>query len=375
MTFLNPGLLGGMLAIILPIVIHFWYQKKGKTIAWAASQWLTEKTSLKHRGIRLDEIPLLLIRCLLVILLSLLLSKPIIHWLTKREAKQKIHLVQANAKVADNFRFELETALKRKEKVFLISQKQEAVTNIASLSGKTDDILLLQQNINQLAKPTTELHLYLVNAHQISHLPKVYIPGSYRIHSILDSASKTQKAFAGLQEKLGGEMLNVLIDYKNSDEQQTVQAGLSALTEVYAVAFNMDKQSGANKHYDLIFTDQKVTVNNPKTLYISSAGSEQVNAVTNVIAVEDSLRLSASDVVRNGQLPEWIGDKLIEHFDLTLIKTPLSKQQFESHFESVKADGDADSELPRQWILLLFILLLMLERWIALKTNLPTSHV
>ncbi len=77
MVFLQPVMFWGALAIVIPIIIHFWYQKKGETIAWAATQWLTDKTNLQHRGIRLDEVPLLLVRCLLIILLG-------VYWANKK---------------------------------------------------------------------------------------------------------------------------------------------------------------------------------------------------------------------------------------------------------------------------------------------------
>ena len=372
MAFLNPSLLWGMLAISLPILIHFWYQKKGKTIAWAASQWLTEKTSLKHRGIRIDEIPLLIIRCLLVILLSLLLSKPLINLLAKNEVGEKIHLVQGNAKVMDNFRFELETAFAKKEKVFLIGEKQEALKDLSSISSKSNDILLFQQNINQLAKRPVELHVYLINDQIISRLPKIYIPGHYHIHSFIDSVSSFQKPFAGLPERSGSEKLNVLVNYNNTDEQQTVQAALLALTDVYDIAFNIDKQPVSNKHYNLVFTDQQPATNNSKTLYFLS--KNQTNVAANVIEVQDSLRLATSDVVRNGQLPEWIGEKIMHHFDLAPGEIPLSNRQLMAHFESVKSDSHEDSETSRQWILLLFVSLLILERWVALRDNLRATH-
>jgi hypothetical protein len=95
MEFLQPALLWGAVAVVIPVIIHFWYQKKGKTIAWAATQWLTDKTSLQHRGLRLDEIPLMLLRCLLVLLFVLLLSKPIENWLDLDKVKSKVHLVLA----------------------------------------------------------------------------------------------------------------------------------------------------------------------------------------------------------------------------------------------------------------------------------------
>ena len=87
LELLNPLMLWGALAISIPIVIHFWHQKKGKIIAWAATSWLIEKNLQQARGLRLDNWVLLLLRCIL--------------------------LLQTNDLIVDNFKFEIENALQK----------------------------------------------------------------------------------------------------------------------------------------------------------------------------------------------------------------------------------------------------------------------
>jgi len=374
MEFLNPNLLWGMLAVTLPVMIHFWYQKKGKTIAWAASQWLTEKTSLQHRGLRLDEIPLLLIRCLLVMLMSLILSKPIMNLVKSNHVRKQVHLVQSNANVASNFRFELESAIKKGEEVFWIAPANMEIKDINTVPQNSDDLLFLQQTINGLTDKKADINLYINDVQNISQIPKIYIPCSFKIHSITDSVRRSENPFLGLLEKTGKGKIHVLVNYKNPDEQLTVQAGLLALAEVYKIPFTIDLKKQPETTYDWILTDKPVDEYNPKTLYVIPAKNSTVNAATNVNLVHDSLRLATSDVVRNGQLPEWLGNLMIAHLRLSKPENKQSNKQLAAHFELAKPDKNRENSIFSQWIMLLFVLTLMVERWIALRKNIRTNN-
>ncbi|MFP2995834.1 BatA domain-containing protein [Spongiivirga sp. MCCC 1A20706] len=76
MTFLNPTYLWALLALAIPIVIHLWSKKEGRTIKVGSIQLLDESDSKKTSSIRLNEILLLLLRLLLVTILVFILSEP-----------------------------------------------------------------------------------------------------------------------------------------------------------------------------------------------------------------------------------------------------------------------------------------------------------
>lgn len=374
MAFLNPYMLWGLLAVALPVIIHFWYQKKGKQIAWAASQWLIDKTSLQHRGIRLDEIPLLLIRCLLIILLAMLLSKPILNWFGKDVKKEEVHLVQADPKVASNFRFEIESALKKKEKVIWIGADLEPLIDIGAIPAEKSGLLFLQQSINSIANDNTNLHLYLNNNQNISLLPRIFIPGTYKLNPIKDSARKSENPLIGLAQKIGKDNIKVLIDYRNPDEAETVQAGLAALGAVFKLSFDVDFKTSVQNQYDCIFTDKPILNRNEQTLYVVPERNIGDEVFANVVHVSDSLRMETSAMVQSGQLPEWFGELLIEHYNLDETKNPLSQKQLNAAFESVKAAKGQSADDLQKWLLLLFVLTLLVERWISLKQNTVRIH-
>jgi hypothetical protein len=76
MTFLNLGALFGMAAVGIPIIIHLLNQFQVKQVTWAAMRFLRESIEKNQRRLQLEDILLLLLRCLLIALLILVLSRP-----------------------------------------------------------------------------------------------------------------------------------------------------------------------------------------------------------------------------------------------------------------------------------------------------------
>ena len=76
-NLVNPMLLGaGALLVSVPIIIHLLNRRKFKTINWAAMDFLIEADKLNRRRVRLEELLLLLLRCLAVFLIGLILARP-----------------------------------------------------------------------------------------------------------------------------------------------------------------------------------------------------------------------------------------------------------------------------------------------------------
>src|SRR5271155_3018498 len=77
MTFLNPLLLFGMAAIAAPIIIHMFMNRRIKQVVWAATRFLKTSIQKNRKRMNLEDIILLLVRCLLLILLALAMARPI----------------------------------------------------------------------------------------------------------------------------------------------------------------------------------------------------------------------------------------------------------------------------------------------------------
>src|SRR3990170_3855302 len=74
MQFLNPIWLWGLTGILIPIGIHLLSRKEGRTIKIGSVRHLEDSRTKQFKSLRLNEILLLALRCLLIITLVFLLS-------------------------------------------------------------------------------------------------------------------------------------------------------------------------------------------------------------------------------------------------------------------------------------------------------------
>ena len=76
MTLLQPTYLWGLLGLLIPIAIHLWSKRKVKTIQVGSTQFITETKSKQSNSIQINEWWLLLLRCLLIAILTIILAQP-----------------------------------------------------------------------------------------------------------------------------------------------------------------------------------------------------------------------------------------------------------------------------------------------------------
>lgn len=79
MAFLNPFLLFGIGAVSIPIIIHLLNRRKFERVVWAAMKFLRLSVEQNQRRIQIEDILLLLLRCLLIALIALCLARPAIR--------------------------------------------------------------------------------------------------------------------------------------------------------------------------------------------------------------------------------------------------------------------------------------------------------
>ncbi|MBI2193498.1 MAG: BatA domain-containing protein [Planctomycetes bacterium] len=79
MEFLNVPVLAGMLAGILPVIIHLIHRERPKVIPFTALQFIRQSAKGSSRGIRLKHLLLLLFRVFLVLLFALILARPVVR--------------------------------------------------------------------------------------------------------------------------------------------------------------------------------------------------------------------------------------------------------------------------------------------------------
>jgi hypothetical protein len=85
---LYPLGLFAIFSLVIPIIIHLWNVKQGKTLRIGSIALLGESSKLNSKSLKLQDWPLFLIRCLLLLVLTVLLTEP--YWSGKTDnAKEK----------------------------------------------------------------------------------------------------------------------------------------------------------------------------------------------------------------------------------------------------------------------------------------------
>ncbi len=79
MTFVNPWILLASLGVALPVLAHLLSRYRFKETNWAAMQFLNRTVRVRSRQIRLQDVLLLLLRCLAILLLVLAFAQPILN--------------------------------------------------------------------------------------------------------------------------------------------------------------------------------------------------------------------------------------------------------------------------------------------------------
>lgn len=79
MTFLNLFMLFGVAAASIPLIIHLLNRSKFEVVDWGAMHLLETVIEENNRRIRIFELLLLLIRCMIPIILALCLARPLVN--------------------------------------------------------------------------------------------------------------------------------------------------------------------------------------------------------------------------------------------------------------------------------------------------------
>jgi len=78
--FITPSLFwGGAAAVSVPILIHLLARRRFKRIRWAAMDFLIDAERRNRRRVRMEEWILLALRCLAILLLALIVSRPFLR--------------------------------------------------------------------------------------------------------------------------------------------------------------------------------------------------------------------------------------------------------------------------------------------------------
>lgn len=94
MAFLNPLYLWAFLGLAVPVAIHLWSKKEGRTIKVGSIQFLKDSDPKKASSIKLNEIWLLILRMLALTLLIFIIAGPVLKG--KGSRSSMIYLVETS---------------------------------------------------------------------------------------------------------------------------------------------------------------------------------------------------------------------------------------------------------------------------------------
>jgi hypothetical protein len=393
MEFINPSFFWGLSALSIPIAIHFWNKKKSSLLNWAAFKWLIEENQKTAKGISLDKILLLTLRLIAITLLVFLLSSPLFPNKNKRD-KELIHIVDPNKKVTDNFRFELENALKNKEKIVALN----ALSNLKnSLEFQYADVnpLLIQTQLNQVPElfPNQELRIYLANNEKYTSQSSIFIPAKFVIKSILDSSKSIKNTIKGInnlslftndqnqfqfdqnsnlkRKIVKNSPIQILICSNIETEKKSIEASLASLSEIYN--FDIDFKS-SQEEYDVLIGN--LAIKNAKRLkkdgliiHSSSFLDDTFDSNLKIVSFHEVLSPDSSNLVYNGKLPEAIGNLIVAHYGLQNTQELLSENEFKALFKEKSIIKKNKKDWKQKFLLSLFIISVIVERWLSFKLN------
>lgn len=79
MSFLNPALLAGALLFAVPLLIHLLNRQRHRVRPWAAMEFLLRAYQKQRNRLRVENLLLLLLRCLVPIVLALAIARPMLQ--------------------------------------------------------------------------------------------------------------------------------------------------------------------------------------------------------------------------------------------------------------------------------------------------------
>ncbi|RYY54392.1 MAG: hypothetical protein EOO09_14470 [Chitinophagaceae bacterium] len=93
--FLQPIALTSIAALLLPLLVHLWHRRKGKTVKVGSIRLFTLNSKQRANNRRIHNWPLFITRCLLVLSIGFLLAKPIYESTSTEAGKNGWVLVDA----------------------------------------------------------------------------------------------------------------------------------------------------------------------------------------------------------------------------------------------------------------------------------------
>jgi hypothetical protein len=200
MIFLHPIWFFALAAISIPVAIHLWNIRKGKTLKVGSIALITAASQKRTVSRRLSDILLLLLRCLLLILIAFILAKP--FWnRSNNSSKTKgwVLIPEESVKEAyQKFKPKIDSLIKTGfefhyfDKGFAKADFNKILTDTAHYQNSDASYWSFIQQLNGQVQPSLPVYVFTSSgaAHFGGEKPKVSLNLHWQIYTSADSASR-----------------------------------------------------------------------------------------------------------------------------------------------------------------------------------------
>lgn len=271
MQFLNPIAFFALAGLLIPVLIHLWRRKNVKTLKVGSLNFLSETVLAQSKSLRLKDLLLLLIRCLILICAVMLLAKPFFDF--KLFPSQKGWILVEKGYLKDAYhqnRQYLDSLMKSGyelrafEKPFPALSLEDTLKT-SELENKSLNFFSLFNELNDVLPPNFEAKVFssklLKNFHD--HVPRIRYSLDWHEISLLDSGSIWYQSSLGRTYKISsGKTQNRAVQVEKANDQQTIDyflvaedvndskyllAALKSISNFSAIKFRQTKDASKSK--------------------------------------------------------------------------------------------------------------------------------
>jgi hypothetical protein len=353
MEFLSPYILWGLAGLSAPIFIHLWNQRKTKLIPWAATRFLVSHNKSVAKGLRLDDILLLILRLLLIGILSFLLAEPFLKFNKNILNKPEALFIADTPQIREEFKFEInknQNAIWIKQKLSL-SDIQSAINQNQAFFHDNQVTCLLpfesfQNSKSPLIFPSKTNALVSSNFKKsikaILQSDWIYIDKSDNlVNSKTKPADEVEVVHKGV----------VFTELKgfNQDQKVLVTKALKSIEDIYKIKFEV------------------ADVSMQKHLIISLKPSNLTEVFWKNNQKKESINVQFDDLVFNGSLPEYLLTSILKVAGLYSFEGPLNPDLIQKRILTKYDIENESTFFLEKKLLIFFLVILIVERFISLK--------
>ncbi|MEO7211245.1 BatA domain-containing protein [Mucilaginibacter sp.] len=201
MSFLSPIWFFALVAISIPVLIHLWNIRPGKTLKVGSISLITEASKTTSRSFKLLDILLLLLRCLLLALLAFFLAGPLwAYFSAEKKAKGWVLIPKENLKESyQKFKPRVDSLLKAGYEFHYFNKgfaKGDLKQRLADTSMKDTatqaNYWSLVKQLDEKARDVPPVYLFTPNG--VNHFrgtkPQIKSYVTWKTYTLADSTSR-----------------------------------------------------------------------------------------------------------------------------------------------------------------------------------------